>query len=108
MRRESWWTDLRVANPMTRYPRYEEVRAEWMPDFEGFGVVVEAADGTLGYAPGNYGVPVATLVDEYLGERVVGEDAIAFAMIGPVAATNCIFCSADTVPRREGCMSARN
>jgi len=39
VRRESWWEDLRVANPMTRYPRYEEVRAEW-PSGRTFGDVV--------------------------------------------------------------------
>jgi len=52
-----------------------------MPDFESFGVVVEADDGTLGFAPGNYGVPVATLVEEYLGERIVGEDVMAVEKI---------------------------
>jgi len=77
VRRESWWTDLRVANPMSRYPRYEAVRADWLPDFRDFGVVVEAADGTLGYAPGRHGAPVAALVDDYLGERIAGEDAMA-------------------------------
>lgn len=75
--RDSWWTDPRVANPMTRYPRYEEVRSDWTPDFERFGVVAEAEDGTMGYAPCTTGKPAAWLVDEYLGERIVGEDAMA-------------------------------
>jgi L-rhamnonate dehydratase len=77
VRRPSWWEDLRVANPMTRYPRYEEVRGEWMPGFRGFGVVVEAEDAAAGYAPGNHGTPVAALVDDYLGERITGENAMA-------------------------------
>ncbi len=81
VKRDSWWTDLRVANPMTRYPRYEEVRSEWLPDLGGFGVVVEAEDGTVGYAPGNHGTPVASLVDQYLGERIQGEDCMAIEKV---------------------------
>jgi L-rhamnonate dehydratase len=89
VRRESWWQDLRVANPMTRYPRYGPVRSEWLPDFEPFGVVVEAEDGTLGYAPGAHGKPVAWLVDDYLGARVVGEDAMAVERVHDVLERLC-------------------
>jgi L-rhamnonate dehydratase len=76
-RREPWLADARVANPMSRYPRYAEVRASWTPDFEQFGVVVEAEDGTTGFAVGDHGAPVAAVIDGYLGERVVGESAMA-------------------------------
>jgi L-rhamnonate dehydratase len=76
-RREPWTADARVANPMSRYPRYADVRASWTPEFGRFGVVVEAEDGTAGFATGANGAPVATLIDTYLGERVVGESAMA-------------------------------
>lgn len=80
-RRESWLQDARVANPMSRYPRYADVRASWTPSLGEFGVVVEASDGTVGFATGSHGRPVATLIDDYLGERVVGENAVAVEKI---------------------------
>ena len=80
-RREAWIEDARVANPMSRYPRYADVRASWTPDFGGFGVVVEADDGTTGFATGSHGRPVASVVDDYLGERIVGEDPMAVAKV---------------------------
>jgi L-rhamnonate dehydratase len=75
--RDSWLHEARVANPMTRYPRYAEVRSEWTPSLEGFGVVVEATDGTVGFATGWFGTPVAALIEEYLGKRIVGESVMA-------------------------------
>ena len=75
--REPWSVEARVANPMTRYPRYADVRADWTPSLGSFGVVAEATDGTIGFATGSHGRPVATLIDDYLGERITGEPAMA-------------------------------
>lgn len=75
--RESWWTRDRVATPMGRYPRYADDRSAWIPSLESFGVVVEVADGSVGYAPAHGGSPVAALVEEYLGDRIVGENCFA-------------------------------
>lgn len=38
---------------------------------------MEAADGTTGFATGAHGRPVAALVEDYLGPRIEGEDALA-------------------------------
>ena len=75
------WNESPVANPMTRYPRYAKSRPSWMTNWENFGCLVEAEDGTWGFAVGNYGKPVATIIDEYLGPRLVGENCMAIEKI---------------------------
>lgn len=72
-----WTAGMPVCNPMTRYPRYADDSRSWLPDFERFGCVVESSDGTLGFATGAHGRPVAALIDGYLGPRLVGEDPTA-------------------------------
>ena len=52
-RRPSWVEDGPVANPTTRYPRYAAYRPSWRPLWHDFGCVVEAEDGTWGFAPAN-------------------------------------------------------
>ena len=75
--RASWTEDARVGSPMARYPRYAEVRSSWTPDWPGVGVVVTAEDGAQGLGIGALGRPMAALVDDYLGPRIVGEPALA-------------------------------
>ena len=72
-RRASWWETWRVASPMTRFPRYAPFRPDWFPPWGRFGVIVEADDGSVGFAVGAQGKPVATIIEEYLGPRIVGE-----------------------------------
>jgi len=88
-RREAWSEEARVANPMTRYPRYTDVRASWTPDLGGLGCVVEASDGTKGFATGSHGTPVASLIDEYLGPRLEDEDPMAIEKIHDMATRMC-------------------
>jgi L-rhamnonate dehydratase len=76
-RRDPWWKSGPVANPMTGYPRYSAYRPDWTPTWPGFGCVVEAEDGTIGYAAGCNGRPVAAIIEDYLGPRLVGEDVFA-------------------------------
>jgi len=76
-RRPAWHESGPVANPMTRYPRYSNFRPSWTPEWSNFGCVVEAEDGTLGFALANYGRPVAAIIDDYLGPRLVGENCMA-------------------------------
>ncbi len=49
----------------------------WVPEWPDFLVVVTAEDGTHGVGPGRYGRPVAAIIQEYLGPRIVGEPALA-------------------------------
>jgi len=88
-RREPWTEGARVANPMTRYPRYADVRASWTPNLGGLGCVVEASDGTRGFATANYGTPVASLIDEYLGPRLEGENPLAIEKVHDMATRMC-------------------
>ena len=76
-RRPSWVESGPVANPMTRYPRYAEFRPSWTPAWSNLGVVVEAEDGTWGFAIANHGRPVAALIDDHLGPRLEGESCLA-------------------------------
>lgn len=76
-RRDPWPASGPVANPMTRYPRYAAYRPDWTPSWPAFGCVVEAEDGTAGFAVANHGRPVAAIIDDYLGPRLVGEDVFA-------------------------------
>jgi L-rhamnonate dehydratase len=76
-RRPSWVESGPVANPMTRYPRYAAYRPSWVPNWENAGCVVEAEDGTWGFAIANHGRPVAAIIDDYLGPRLVGESCLA-------------------------------
>ena len=76
-RRSSWVESGPVANPMTRYPRYAAYRPSWYPTWDNFGCVVEAEDGTWGFSIANHGRPVAAIIDDYLGPRLVGENCMA-------------------------------
>ena len=76
-RRPSWVESGPVANPMTRYPRYAEYRPSWTPPWGDFGCVIEAEDGTWGFSTANHGRPVAALIDDYLGPRLIGESCLA-------------------------------
>lgn len=76
-RRDPWPTHGPVANPMTGYPRYAAYRPDWTPTWPSFACVVEAEDGSRGFALGNHGRPVAAVIDDYLGQRLVGEDVFA-------------------------------
>jgi L-rhamnonate dehydratase len=39
--------------------------------------VVEAEDGTWGFSVANHGRPVAAIIDDYIGPRLVGENCTA-------------------------------
>lgn len=75
--RPSWMESGPVANPLTRYPRYAEYRPSWTPTWGGFGCLIEAEDGSWGFATASHGRPVAAIIDDYLGPRLLGESCLA-------------------------------
>ena len=79
--KNAWHSSGPVANPMTRYSRYSAYRPSWMPKWENFGCVVTAEDGTQGFAVGNHGKPVATIISEYLAPLLIGENCMAIEKI---------------------------
>ncbi len=89
VRRPSWLADGPVTTPMTRYPRYAAFRPSWLPTWPGFGCVVEAEDGTTGFAVGEYGRPVASIIEDHLGPRLTGEDALATEKVYDMAVRLC-------------------
>jgi L-rhamnonate dehydratase len=88
-RREPWTASGPVANPMTRYPRYAPYRPSWTPTWPNFWCVAEAEDGTLGFAIGNHGKPVAAVIDDYLGPLLAGEDCMAIEKLYDMAVRAC-------------------
>ena len=76
-RREPWPERTEVANPMSRYPRYKARRQSWTPTWGGVWCKVTAEDGTYGLGMTSHGTPVASVIEEYLGPRLVGEDCLA-------------------------------
>ena len=75
--RPSWMESGPVANPKTRYPRYAAYRPSWTPTWGGFGCLVEAEDGSWGFATASHGRPVAAVIDDYLGRGCFGESCLA-------------------------------
>ena len=43
----------------------------------GFGCLIEAEDGSWGFATASHGRPVAAIIDDYLGPRLLGESCLA-------------------------------
>jgi L-rhamnonate dehydratase len=88
-RRPSWWEHGPVANPMTRYPRYAAFRPSWLPTFGHYGVIIEAEDGTQGFALGHTGTPAASIIHEHLAPRLIGEPALAHEKVYDMAVRMC-------------------
>lgn len=88
-RRDPWTAAGPVANPMSRYPRYAAYRPDWLPRWPGFICVITAEDGTTGFAVGQHGRPVAAVIEDYLGPRLIGEDALATEKIYDMAVRLC-------------------
>ena len=88
-RRAPWTAAGPVAGPMSGYPRYAAYRPDWTPTWPSFGCVVEAEDGTVGFAAATHGRPVAAIIDDYLGPRLVGEDVLATEKIYDMAVRMC-------------------
>jgi L-rhamnonate dehydratase len=76
-RRTSWWEHTEVANPMSRYPRYKPHRNLWRNPWGTVGCLVTAEDGTWGLGMTSQGAPVATIINDHLGPRLLGEDCMA-------------------------------
>ena len=76
-RRPPWTKDAEVANPMSRYPRYKALRSSWQTNFPTVGCVVIADDGSFGFGTTSFGQPVISLINDHLGPRLVGEEAMA-------------------------------
>lgn len=78
-----------MANPMSRYFPAASNMLRWVPDWPDFLVVVTAEDGTQGVGPGRYGRPVAAVIQDYLGPRIIGEPALATERLYDMLARLC-------------------
>ncbi len=76
-RRESWWVNDEVANPMSRYPKVKRHRNLWRPKWENLWCKVTLEDGTWGLGSTSHGRPVAAVIDDHLAPMLIGEDGLA-------------------------------
>ncbi|WP_254280743.1 enolase C-terminal domain-like protein [Haloarcula marina] len=74
---------------MSRYPRYADRRPSWQHDWDGIGCLVEVADGTVGLGLTRHGPPVAPIIDDHLGPKIVGESALATEKVYDMASRMC-------------------
>ena len=76
-RRKAWPTEIEVANPMSRFPRFKPRRQLYAAQqWPGFAVKVTAEDGTwgLGTAAGR---PTAAVIEDAFAHILIGEDCLA-------------------------------
>lgn len=67
------WIDDHIATPMSRYPGYRESRRSFGLNVLGtLVVVVEASDGSSGFAVTTGGEPAAWIVERHLSRFVLG------------------------------------
>jgi L-rhamnonate dehydratase len=71
---ETWLTQTRVANPMSRYPEYAERRAAWSGPFGPVLVRLTTDDGLRGIGLGAGGVPACYIIEHHLRRFVIGQD----------------------------------
>src|SRR5215217_1745327 len=83
-RRPSWWTTDEVANPMSRYPKVKAHRSLWLPNWPDVWCKVTLEDGTWGLGQTSHGRAVAAVIDDHLGPRLVGQDAMASERLADV------------------------
>jgi L-rhamnonate dehydratase len=76
-RRPPWTVDTEVGNPMSHYPRYKALRKSWLSDAPTVGCVVTADDGSFGFATTVLGAPVVSLINDFIGKRLIDEPALA-------------------------------
>lgn len=76
-RRAPWTATAEVANPMSRYPAVKAHRRLWLPAWEDVWCKVTLADGTWGLGQTAHGRAVAAVIDDHLGPRLIGQDALA-------------------------------
>ena len=75
--RKAWPTEIEVANPMSRFPRFKPRRQLYAAQqWPGFVVKVTAEDGTwgLGTAAGR---PTAAVIEDAFTHILIGEDCLA-------------------------------
>ena len=81
-RREAWRASSEIANPMAWYPKVKAHRSLWLPqEWDDVWCKVTLEDGTWGLGSTQYGRPVAAIIDDHLGPKLIGEDGLAIEML---------------------------
>lgn len=66
---------MRIASPMSRFPRFAEQRSSWMWPTKKAFVRIETDDGLVGWSCTNGGEIVEMIINEGLARLLVGETA---------------------------------
>ena len=75
--RKAWPTQMEVANPMSKFPRFKKRRQLYSAKtWPGFAVKVTAEDGTWGLGTAS-GRPAATVVEDAFAHILEGENCLA-------------------------------
>ena len=76
-RRKAWPTQIEVANPMSKFPRFKKRRQLYnAKQWPRFGVKVTAEDGTWGLGI-SAGRPTALVVEDVYSHILEGEECLA-------------------------------
>jgi L-rhamnonate dehydratase len=62
---------------MSRYPRFKAHRSLWLPSMDEVWCRVTLEDGTWGLGQTLYGRMTASIIEDHLGPRLIGENALA-------------------------------
>ena len=84
VRRRSWAETAEVANPMSRYADVKAHRSLWLPNWPDVWCKITLEDGTWGLGQTSHGRAVAAVIDDHLGPRLVGQDAMASERLADV------------------------
>ena len=75
--RKAWPTQIEVANPMSKFPRFKKRRQLYSAKkWPGFGVKITAEDGTWGLGT-SAGRPTAMVVEDAFAHILEGEECLA-------------------------------
>ena len=75
--RKAWPTQIEVANPMSKFPRFKKQRQLYSAKkWPGFGVKITAEDGTWGLGT-SAGRPTAMVVEDAFAHILEGEECLA-------------------------------
>lgn len=74
--RRGWVTRLRVANPMSIYPRFAESRKSWMgPGQDHYAIEIETDTGDVGVCANYYGGRMACdIIRNHFSRFLIGQD----------------------------------
>lgn len=78
-RKPSRAESIEMITPMSRYPEFKDCRSSWAPQqkWKTAACVVTADDGTWGLGITPFGSPVASIINDQIAPKLVGQNCMA-------------------------------